>query len=171
LLRNRLLAFLMTIILVVLVIVSFLTSGVLRLVSALLLDRSNPWIAIATLFLPLGLDMVILALLFRYVPYRRVSWDAIWPAAMIGGIGWELAKAAFAWYLTNLSNFQFVYGGIATAIVLLFWAYLSASIFLVSAELCAQLDDWLIAYHDTPHESLGEGARTPRLPSEATRSP
>ena len=146
-LRKRLMAFVMTIILVILVMASFITSGVLRLVAAVLPAQSNFWITVATFFLPLGLDMVILALLFRYVPSRRISWDAIWPAAIVGATGWELVKAGFEWYLTHLTNFQFVYGTIATVIVLLFWAYLSASIFLLSAELCAQLDDWLVAHH------------------------
>lgn len=154
LLRKRFTAFVMTIILVILVIVSFLTSGVLRLVSVMLIDRSSPWITIATLLLPFGLDMVILALLFRYIPYRRVSWDAIWPAAIFGGVGWELAKAGFAWYLTNLANYQFVYGGIATVIVLMFWAYLSASIFLLSAEICAQLDDWWTKDYEPERKAL-----------------
>jgi uncharacterized BrkB/YihY/UPF0761 family membrane protein len=43
---------------------------------------------------------------------------------------------------------QFIYGGIATAIVLLLWAYLISAIFLFSAELCAQLNQWFIARHE-----------------------
>lgn len=139
----RLLALVMGLTLVVLVIASFLTSGVLRLLLALSLEL-NIWISIGTIFLPLGLDIVIFALLFRYVPARRVHWDAVWAAALFGAIGWELAKSAFEWYLTNLATYSVIYGGIATGIVLLFWAYLIASIFLFSAELCARLNEWLI---------------------------
>lgn len=141
--RQRLLALGMGLTLVVLVAASFLTSGVLRLLSALLLERPNIWVTIGILFLPLGLNVVIFALLFRYVPARNVNWDAVWPAAMFGSIGWELAKSGFEWYLTNLANYSVVYGGIATGIVLLLWAYLIASIFLLAAELCAHLNQWL----------------------------
>jgi len=144
-LMQRLIAGLMGLILVVLVLASFLTSGVLRLVSALSPGVPNIWVRIAIFFLPIGLDVVIFALLFRYAPAREVHWDAIWPAAIIGSIGWELAKRAFDWYLTNLASFWIIYGSIATVIVLLFWAWLIASIFLFSAELCAQLNRWLIA--------------------------
>lgn len=140
--RQRFVAFLMTIILIVLVIASFITSGVLSLVWAMLGSQPNLWLSIARLFLPMGLDMVIFALLFRFVPARGVSWDAVWPAAILGAVGWELAKSAFGWYLTNLANFQIVYGSIATAIALLFYAYITASIFLLSAEICAQLNFW-----------------------------
>ncbi len=140
--RMRVLALLMGLTLITLVLASFLTSGVLRLLLALSLEL-NIWLSIGTLFLPLGLNLVIFALLFRYVPARYVEWDAVWPAAMFGAIGWELAKSAFQWYLTNLATYSLIYGGIATGIVLLFWAYLIASIFLFSAELCARLNEWM----------------------------
>ena len=141
--RQRLLAFTMSITLVVLVFASFLTSGVLRLVSIALLDPPSI-VTLGTVFLPLGLDVVIFALLFRYVPSRYVHWDAIWPAAMVGAVGWELAKSGFQWYLDNLQNYQLIYGGIATAIVLLFWAFLLAGILILSAELCARLNEWFL---------------------------
>lgn len=140
--RQRLVAVLMTFILVILVTASFLTSAVLRLISASLLGQPSSWLTIGTVFLPLGLNMVIFALLFRYVPARHVHWDAVWPAAILGGIGWELAKSGFVWYTSGVANFQFIYGGIATAIVLLLWAYIIAAIFLLSAEVCAQLNEW-----------------------------
>lgn len=145
--RVRLLALLMGVTLVILVAASFITSGVLRLLLALSLEV-NIWVSIGTFFLPLGLDIVIFALLFRYVPARHVHWDAVWPAAMFGAVGWELAKRAFEWYLTNLASYSVIYGGIATGIVLLFWAYLIASLFLFSAELCARLNEWLIEQHE-----------------------
>lgn len=146
--RQRLVALLMTVILVVLITASFVTSAVLRLISASLLGQPSTWLNISTIFLPLGLNMVIFALLFRYVPARHVHWDAVWPAAIFGAAGWELAKAGFVWYTVRIANFQFVYGSIATAIVLLLWAYLIAAIFLFSAELCAQLNDWFRAQRE-----------------------
>ena len=142
--RQRLVALAMTLILVVLITASFVTSAVLRLISASLLGQQSSWLTIGTIFLPLGLNMVIFALLFRYVPAREVHWDAVWPAAIFGAVGWELAKSGFVWYTSTIANFQFIYGGIATAIVLLLWAYLIAAIFLFSAELCSQLNQWYI---------------------------
>lgn len=142
--RQRLLAIGMGLTLVLLVVGSFLTSGALRLVSALSPTSPSIWISIGTFFLPLGLDVVIFALLFRYVPAREVHWDAVWTAAVVGSVGWELAKRGFEWYLANLANYPIIYGSIATGIVLLFWAWLIASIFLFSAELCARLNEWII---------------------------
>ncbi len=145
--RQRMVALGMAFFLIVLISTSFVTSGVLRLASALSLERPSPWLVIGTLALPIGIDMVIFAILFRYVPARHVKWDAVWPAAILGAVGWELLKAGFNWYLVNLANFQFVYASINTVIVLMFWAYLLASIFLISAEFCAQLNEWMFDQH------------------------
>jgi membrane protein len=165
--RQRLTALTMTLILVVLVTASFVTSGVFRLVAAVFLERPNVWISIGAVFLPLGLNIVIFVLLFRYVPSLDVHWDAVWPAAIFGGLGWELAKAGFQWYLANIANFQFIYGSIATAIVLLLWAYLIAAIFLMSAELCAQLNEWFIMRQKKEIERLyAESELSGELPLE-----
>ncbi|MBE2271839.1 MAG: YihY/virulence factor BrkB family protein [Anaerolinea sp.] len=165
--RQRLIAVAMAGGLIILLVTSFVTSAVLRLVSALLLERPSIWVNVGSIFLPLGLNMVIFALLFRFVPARRVHWDAVWPAAIFGAVGWELAKWAFGWYLTNVANYQFIYGTLSTAIILLFWAYLIASIFLISAEFCAQINEWLLDRHwQEEAEQFLEGKATPRLPKE-----
>lgn len=149
--RQRVTAALMTIMLIVLVAASFLTSGILRLVQSALLNQPNIWINISSYFLPIGLNMVIFAMLFRYVPSRHVYWDAVWPAAIFGATGWELARWGFGLYLTNIANYQFVYGGIATVIVLQFWVYLVSAVFLFSAELCARLNEWFLSSYEMRH--------------------
>jgi YihY family inner membrane protein len=142
--RQRFVALLMTLMLIILVIASFITSGALNLVWAFIGSQPNVWISLGRIFLPMGLDMVIFALLFRFVPARQVAWDAVWPAAILGAIGWEAAKSIFGLYLGNLlTNYQIVYGSIAVGIALLFYAYITASIFLLCAEVCAQLNLWL----------------------------
>lgn len=164
---QRLVALVMALVLIALLVASFVTSAVLGLVSAVLLSPPSIWISIGAFFLPFGLDMMIFALLFRYVPSRRVYWDAVWPAAIFGAIGWEVAKTGFSWFLNNVANYQFVYGAIAAGIVLLFWAYLIASIFLLSAEICAQLNEWLLDQHwKGEAQRFLEGKAVARLPAQ-----
>ncbi len=143
--KERLLAFSMTVALILLVVASFITSGLLRLVDAFLLTSPNIWIRIGVFFLPFGLNIVIFVLLFRYVPSRHVSWDAVWPAAILGSVMVEFAKSLFITYISELANYQFVYGSIATVIVLMVWAYLTTSILLINAEICSHLNLWFIA--------------------------
>jgi len=164
--RQRILAFLMTLVLILLVGISFIASGILHLVDAILLTNPNLWITVGRYFLPLGLNLVIFVLIFRYVPARYVNWDAIWPAAILGAIGLEAAKSAFTWYLGNLADFQFVYGSIATVIVLLLWAYFSSCVVLICAEICAQLNLWLINRSKAPRFGIFPESAIPQLPIE-----
>lgn len=166
--RQRVIAAFMALILIILVGASFLTAGVLRLVQAALLNQPNVWVTIGSYFLPIGLNMVIFAMLFRYVPARHVYWDAVWPAAIFGAFGWEMARLGFAVFIENIANYQFVYGGIATVIVLQFWAYLISAVFLFSAELCARLNEWFISQYEVRRRQqrrvvFGE-RRQPTLP-------
>lgn len=162
--RPRLMALVMLLILIILVTASFLTSGILGLIGLAIAGRPSTWISTAVAFLPMGLNVVIFILLFRFGPTRLIHWDAIWPAAIFGGAGWELAKAGFGWYLSNFANYQVIYGSIATAIILLFWAYLTASIFIFSAQLCAQLNNWLALRHASSPEHFHTPHARPRLP-------
>jgi membrane protein len=148
--RQRLVALVMAFALLGLLALSFLSSAVIRLIGVFIFDPSNFWINLGAYALPVGLNLLIFGLLFKFVPARRVHWDAVWPAALIGALAWELAKAAFGWYLANVANYQFVYGTLATGIILLFWAFLIATIFLVCAEFCAALNAWYILYFVTP---------------------
>lgn len=140
--HKRLLALLMVIVLAVLLLTSLFTSIGIRIINMLLLDRMNTTMWILNVFLPLGMNMAIFALLFRHVPRVTVRWDAIWPAAMIGGIGWELSQSLFVWYLDNFANFSVIYGSLGTVIILLLWIYLSSAILLFSAEICNALNTW-----------------------------
>lgn len=141
--RQRLLAVGMLLVLVVLIGTSFITFGVLRLLTAAFLERPGIWVEIGVIFLPFSLNLVIFMLLFRYIPSIRVHWDAIWPAAIFGAAGWEIARGIFVWYVENFANYALVYGSIATVIVLLLSIYLTASLLILSAELCARLNEWL----------------------------
>ncbi len=141
--QKRVLAAIMAVALAVLLLGSLLISVIFRLLSLFWLDQPSTILTIGTLFLPLGLNVAIFALLFRYIPQKHVRWDAIWPAAVLGGIGWELSKNLFVWYIDNFGNYSLIYGSLGTVIVMLFWAYLSAAILLLAADVCAAINTWL----------------------------
>jgi len=159
--KQRLIALLMTFVLLILLGLSFVSSALIRLFSTAFAGPGSFWLNVGAILLPVGLSLLIFVMLFRFVPSRRVHWDAVWPAALVGAIGWEIAKSAFGWYLTNVANYQFVYGTLATGIILLFWAFLIASLFLVSAELCAGLNEWYIQYFLKPDEPAGMDSGEP----------
>jgi membrane protein len=143
LVRGRVRALLMAIVLIMLLSLSFLSSFVIGLFDSLLMSPSTVWLRISTIALPLGLNMLIFTLLFRYVPGRRPDWEAIWPAALLGAIIWELAKALFGLFTASSLLYQPVFGAIASGMLLLFWIYILAGGFMFAAEICAHLNRWL----------------------------
>jgi membrane protein len=86
------------------------------------------------------LPVVGLMALYRWGPALRPPWVAVTVAAGAAGLSWRLALMLFAWYLTRgFDRYQVVYGALTGAIVLLLWLYVSASIVLLGAHLCASL--------------------------------
>jgi membrane protein len=141
--QSRLFGLAMMAALGVLLLASLATTLVFNLLDLVVFYQSASWVTTGALIVPFSLSVAIFAFLYRFVPRRRVRWDAIWVAAFLGGGAWEVAKRAFAWYLDHLASYSLVYGSVATMIVLMLWVYLSGIIILLGAEICVALDDWM----------------------------
>ena len=92
------------------------------------------------------------------VRHRGFRW--VTPGAAAGVLIWLLASAGFSLYVSNLGNFNATYGSFATAIVLVFWLWLTNVALLFGAELDAEIER---------ERELAEGvpaAETLRLPEK-----
>lgn len=144
-LQQRLLAALMLASLVILLMFLFITLGILRLITVLMLDHMWFWVWVALRMLPVSLNMGVLALLFYRIPNCEVRSGAIWPASIVGAFGWELVRLGFNWYIGHVARYSIVYGSISVVMILMLWSYLVSLVFLLSAEICARLNDWFEA--------------------------
>src|SRR5258708_2245986 len=104
----------MMIMLAALIVTSIAASFFFNVVGSEVIGAQSPLIQISALLLPIPLDTLMFGMLFRLVPQRKISWRALWPAAIFAAIAWELSKNLFGWYVANLANFGLVYGGLAT---------------------------------------------------------
>ena len=69
------------------------------------------------------------------VPIKAASWGAAFAAT-----GWEIATAAFTWYLTSgIPRFEVIYGSLGTVVVLMLWIYIGALVVLFGAHLGAAI--------------------------------
>lgn len=141
--QRRINGILMVISLGILLVANIVTGLLFSFLDLLFLNRDNLWLEILGIFVPFGFSMGIFAMLYRWVPRKHVGWDAIWPAALLGGVAWELAKRAFGYYLETLANLSVVYGSITTVIIFMLWAYYTSAILLFFAEFCVSLADYL----------------------------
>jgi membrane protein len=77
--------------------------------------------------------IVVVGLLFYFVPNARVRFRDVWPGALVTGVLWRLALMGFGWYVRDLSRFS-VHGSVAAVVVFLIWVYMSAVILIYGVE-------------------------------------
>ncbi len=104
----------------------------------LLLNVRIPWDALFTI-LPLVVSTSLFLFIYRYVPDARVRWGDALPAALLASTLFESAKAAFAFYLINLSSLDLVYGSVTTVVVLMLFLYVVSMVLVLGAELASEV--------------------------------
>ena len=77
----------------------------------------------------------LFALVYWYVPARRISWRTAWVAATVMAVSYGLMKWGFSWYVTSLADYSSAYGNLANVVVLLFWIYYVSVGFVLSGEV------------------------------------
>jgi membrane protein len=93
----------------------------------------------ALAFLPWASAAIAFSLLYTVVPDARVR---LRDAALSGAVAafmFELAKHAFAAYLTRFPTYETIYGALAAVPAFLVWIYVSWVMILLGAELCCRL--------------------------------
>lgn len=124
-------------------------------VAFLLGARTERWLVSAVGLLPVGEELsggisilahaarylvalaaVILGatILYRFGPNRRQRWRYVWPGAVLATALWLGATLVFGWYVRHIANYNVVYGGVATVILLLVWMYVHSVIALIGCE-------------------------------------
>lgn len=83
----------------------------------------------------LAASFVVLAVLYRFVPYTEVEWRDVWLGALIGSLMAYGVRLAFSGFLINVNEFNLVYGSLGALMALLVWAYLSALSLILGAEV------------------------------------
>ena len=92
--------------------------------------------SVAAAWATTGLFILIVGLVFYFVPNTVVRFRDVWPGALLTGLLWRLALDAFSWYVRDLSRFS-IHGSIAAVIVFLVWVWLGAGILMFGAEYSA----------------------------------
>ncbi len=134
-------------ILVVVLLLLMLSTPALNVLAFLDLPN-NAWAAVfegplgllITSGIPLLVTFVAFLALYRWAPNTRVAWaEAVWPALLVAVV-FEVAKRAFAWYVSSdLVDYRVVYGSLGAVVALLLWIYLTGMLLLFGAHLSAAM--------------------------------
>jgi membrane protein len=79
----------------------------------------------------------VLSVVYHIVPDTDRSFWSATPGALFAVIAWAIASLGFSFYLANFANRGLTYGSLGTAVGLLVYLYLSASVVLLGAEINA----------------------------------
>jgi membrane protein len=94
------------------------------------------WIAWSVSNAPTPLFIIVVALIYYFVPNTKVRLGDVWLGAALAGLLWRLVFAGFAWWVKDLGRFS-VHGSISAVVVFLVWIYMSAVILLYGVEVSA----------------------------------
>ncbi len=86
---------------------------------------------------PTVLFILVVGLVYYFVPATTVRFRDVWVGALATGLLWKVAIELFAWYAGDMSQFTRVNGSVAVVIVFLVWVYTQAVILLYGVEFTA----------------------------------
>jgi membrane protein len=78
-------------------------------------------------------------LVYRLAPAVRLPWRTLLPGTIVAVTAWLLMSIGFKYYVKHMTDYNATYGSIGGVILLILWLYLSGVVFLVGAEINAEV--------------------------------
>jgi len=95
------------------------------------------------------LFIIVVGLVYYFVPNTKVRFRDVWIGALVTGLLWKGALEAFSWFIGDMTRFTRINGSIAAVVVFLVWVYVQAAVLLYGVEFTA-------AYARLRHSQLEE---------------
>ncbi|MDN7133158.1 YihY/virulence factor BrkB family protein [Halomonas sp. MC140] len=109
------------------------------------LDKLLQWLRWPAL---LVLMSVLIALLYRFAPYRRsAQWRWLSYGTLLATFMWLLGSGGLSLYVRYFATFSELYGSLGAVIALMIWFWLSAFVVLFGAEVNSEMERQ--TYRDT----------------------
>jgi membrane protein len=140
-LRARILSFGLILAVGFLLLVSLSVSTALSSLRTVIADRFKEVVVLAAVLdfaISVGLITGLIALIYRYLPAKRLPWRPILWGALITALLFHLGRWVIGLYLGR-STQPSAFGAAASFAAMLLWLYYSAQIFLLGAEFTACL--------------------------------
>lgn len=79
--------------------------------------------------------LVMFLLIYKFLPYRRPSFQTALVSATFTTLMFELLRRAFAWYALNVADYRGTYANFINLVILVFWMYYIGVIFVLGGEV------------------------------------
>ena len=140
LLRDRILAFLLVLLLAFLVMVSLMVGAVLavleRYVGGIWSSSAFAFEMLSSLF-SFGVIVSLFAVIFKMLPDAPLSWRDAWTGAFVTALLFSLGRYVIGLYMGGTGAAS-GFGAAGSVVALLLWIYYSAQIFFLGAEFTRQ---------------------------------
>jgi membrane protein len=162
--KGRVFAFVMVITVAFVLLILLIISACIAAIS----KYFNNWIPFPPILLELGnflfslmMIAVLFALIFKYVPQTRISWQDVWMGSVFTSLLFTIGKSLLGIYLGEASVGS-AYGAAGSLVAVVAWVYYSAQIFLYGAEFT-----WMYAKKNVDHLPKGGEAGRQSPPQQA----
>lgn len=95
----------------------------------------------ARLIMPFIALVVVIFIMYRFIPRRYIKYTNVWPGVIFTSVGWYIFSLVFSIYVDNYSKYNQLYGSIGSVFILLIWLYGSSTLLLIGAEINALLQE------------------------------
>jgi membrane protein len=143
-LRHKLFSFFMLVAAGLMLLVALVVGSVFQMGHATwvaeLVTRFPALGVLGTLFFrytPLFFFILVVGLIYHFVPNAPVRFRDVWPGAILTGLLWQIALEGFSFYVRDMSRFNLVHGSVAAVVVFLVWVYTSSVVLLYGVEFTA----------------------------------
>lgn len=110
-----------------------------------------------TILVSLFIMLLLMYLFYSFIPTTKIKHRSALVGALWASSLWVGMKILFGYYLANFQTWGKIYGAYALLIVIAFWIYYTAAVFIIGAEIAKLFDERLkerIAAKHAKPESL-----------------
>lgn len=84
---------------------------------------------------------MVLILLYRYIPTKKITFIGVLPGAFGAVISMFVLSAGFSIYVANFSNYSVIYGSLSAIMFLMMWLYFSSMVIVQGSILNKMITD------------------------------
>ncbi len=96
-----------------------------------------------TILVSIFIMLVLMYLFYSFIPTSKIKHRSALVGALWASLFWVGMKVLFGYYLSHFQTWGRIYGAYALVIVIAFWIYYTAAVFIIGAEIAKLFDERL----------------------------
>ena len=96
-----------------------------------------------TILVSIFIMFLLMYLFYSFIPTTKIKHRSAMVGALWSSLLWVGMKVLFGYYLANFQTWGKIYGTYALLIVIAFWIYYTAAVFIIGAEIAKLFDERL----------------------------